>query len=109
MSGGRLDARSVFGHKDLDRRPAYVRRRCARPGCPVFVDDDGRAYRRRVDPPETLFTALARHGLAIPRAAGGDDDLARAERMPAGARPRVVTEAARRSAGGGGTPKAAAQ
>jgi hypothetical protein len=109
MSGGRLSPRSVFGHKDLDRRPAYLRRRCARPGCPVFADDDGRAYRRRVDPPEALFTALARHRLAVPRAAGGDDDLARAERMPAGARPRVITAPARPGAGGGGTPKAASQ
>jgi N-acetylmuramoyl-L-alanine amidase-like protein len=106
MSGGRLGARSVFGHKDLDQRPAYVRLRCARPGCPVFVDEDGRAYRRRVDPPEALFTALARYGLVVPRLAGGDDELARAERLVPGLRPAVIL-AAPRPAPGGGSPKAA--
>lgn len=84
MSEGRLDARAVFGHKDLDQRPAYVRGRCERPGCLVFVDDDGKPFRRRVDPPETLFASLARHGLAVPRPEGGDAELARAERMAAG-------------------------
>jgi hypothetical protein len=85
MSGGRLTERSVFGHKDLDQRPAYVRGRCQRPGCLVFVDDEGRPFRRRVDPPEGLFASLARHGLAVPRPEGADLELARAERMAAGA------------------------
>ena len=35
MSGGRLTTASIHGHKDLDRRPAYVEERCAQPGCPV--------------------------------------------------------------------------
>jgi hypothetical protein len=108
MSGGRLSTRSVFGHKDLDQRPAYLRLRCARKGCPVFVDEEGRPYRRRVDPPEALFAALASQGLPIPRGPGGDDELARAERMPAGLRPNVVLAAAP-SRPGGGTPKAAAR
>jgi hypothetical protein len=90
MSQGRLGPRSVFGHKDLDRRPAYVRVRCARPGCPVFVDEDGRAYRRRVDPPESLFAALAREGVVVPRAPGGDDELIRSEALPPGRRPAVA-------------------
>jgi hypothetical protein len=90
MSGGRLSERSVFGHKDLDQRPAYVGGRCQRPGCLVFVDEDGRPFRRRVDPPEALFASLARHGLAVPRPEGGDAELARAERMAAGGlRPSV--------------------
>jgi hypothetical protein len=90
MSQGRLGPRSVFGHKDLDRRPAYVRVRCARAGCPVFVDEEGRAYRRRVDPPESLFAARARHGVVVPRAPGGDDELIRTESLPAGRRPAVA-------------------
>jgi hypothetical protein len=85
MSGGRLREADVFGHKDLDQRPAYVRGRCERPGCLVFVDDAGRPFRRRVDPPEALFASLARHGLAVPRPEGADLELARAERMAAGA------------------------
>jgi hypothetical protein len=85
MSGGRLTERSVFGHKDLDQRPAYVGGRCQRPGCLVFVDDAGRPFRRRVDPPEALFASLARHGLAVPRPQDADVELARAERMAAGA------------------------
>ena len=36
-------------------------------GCRFYVDDDGRPYRRRVDPPEGLFEALA--GLGIHGAA----------------------------------------
>ena len=108
MSGGRLDARSVFGHKDLDQRPAYLRRRCARKGCPVFVDEEGRAYRRRVDPPEALFSALGHYGLKVPRPAGGDDELARAERLPPGLRPNVTIPSAGRTPGGG-TPRAAAR
>ncbi len=99
MSGGRLGLSSVFGHKDLDRRPAYLRLRCARAGCPVFVDEEGRAYRRRVDPPEALFAGLARYGVAVPRAGGGDDELARAERLPPGRRPNVATRGV--AAGGG--------
>lgn len=96
MSGGRVGPRAVFGHKDLDRRPAYVRLRCARAGCPVFVDDEGRAYRRRVDPPEVLFAGLALHGVVVPRPRGGDDELTRAERVPAGRRPDVAVAGAAR-------------
>jgi hypothetical protein len=81
MSGGRLGPAAVVGHKDLDRRPAYVRTGCQRPGCPMFVDTKGQPYRRRVDPPEALFQALARAGLDVPRPAGGDSDLARAEAL----------------------------
>jgi hypothetical protein len=104
MSGGRVGPRSVLGHKDLDRRPAYVRFRCARAGCPVFVDDEGRAYRRRVDPPELLFAGLARYGVAVPRAAGADDELMRAERVPAGRRPQVAAAGAPRSGRAGSAP-----
>jgi hypothetical protein len=89
MSEGRLDARSVFGHKDLDRRPAYVSGRCERPGCRVFVDEQGRPYRRRVDPPEALFLALAREGLAIPRPSDGDAELIRVEGLGETAQPSV--------------------
>ena len=74
----------------------------------MFVDEEGRPYRRRVDPPEALFAALASHGLSIPRPPGGDDELARAERMPAGLRPDVALAGAS-SRPGGGTPKAAAR
>lgn len=102
MSGGRLGPRSVFGHKDLDRRPAYVRVRCAHAGCPVFVDEGGRAYRRRVDPPEALFAGLARYGVAVPRQAGGDDELIRAERLPPGRRPAVAIAGPQAAAMGGG-------
>jgi hypothetical protein len=80
MSQGRVTAADVYGHKDLDRRPAYRRGRCARPGCPAFTDAAGRAFRRRVDPPEGLFAALAREGLRLPRAGREDDrELRRAE------------------------------
>ena len=89
MSDGRLSAASIHGHKDLDRRPAYTLEGCARPGCPVFVDADGRAFRRRVDPPEDLFAALRREGLDIPRPPGGDAELVRAEAISDGARPAV--------------------
>jgi hypothetical protein len=89
LSGGRLTPAAIVGHKDLDARPAYVRERCARSGCPVFVDDEGRPYRRRVDPPESLFQALADAGLAIPRPAGdGDAELRRVEALAPGVRPR---------------------
>ncbi len=90
MSRGRLDEGAVFGHKDLDQRPAYVRGRCERPGCDVFVDEAGRPYRRRVDPPEALFETLAREGLAIPRPPGGDVELIRAEGLGATARPSMA-------------------
>jgi hypothetical protein len=63
MSEGRLRPEHVIGHKDLDRRPAYVREGCARPSCPSYADEHGQPFRRRVDPPEALFAALARHGL----------------------------------------------
>jgi hypothetical protein len=89
MSGGRLTAADIYGHKDLDRRPAYASPRCEWPGCPVFVDPDGRPYRRRLDPPEGLFAALAREGLVIPRAGReADGELRRAEAL--GGRPASV-------------------
>jgi hypothetical protein len=90
MSAGRLDEGAVFGHKDLDQRPAYVRGRCERPGCEVFVDEAGRPYRRRVDPPEALFETLAREGLVIPRPPGGDAELIRAESLGPTARPSMA-------------------
>lgn len=88
-SQGRLSEASIVGHKDLDRRPAFVSARCTRRGCQVFVDERGQPYRRRVDPPEGLFAGLARRGLAVPRPAGADDDLHRAERLSPGAVPAV--------------------
>jgi hypothetical protein len=92
LSRGRLSTASIAGHKDLDRRPAYVRSSCERPGCPVFVDAAGRAYRRRVDPPESLFAALAAAGLAVPRPdAALDDDLGRAQALPLQAQPRLAS------------------
>jgi N-acetylmuramoyl-L-alanine amidase-like protein len=81
MSGGRLDSSAVVGHKDVDRRPAYAQTGCHRPGCPVYVDPSGQPYRRRVDPPESLFQALALAGLAVPRPGGSDVDLKRAESL----------------------------
>ena len=89
MSAGRLGPADIVGHKDLDRRPAYVRPGCERPGCLVFADPDGRPYRRRVDPPESVFVRLARDGLAVPRPPDGDAELRRAETMGAGV-PRTV-------------------
>jgi hypothetical protein len=84
MSRGRLGPADVYGHKDLDRRPAYVSSRCVRAGCPVFSDAEGRPYRRRVDPPEGLFNALAGQGLAVPRTGREDDrELRRAESLGA--------------------------
>ena len=56
-------ARDVLGHKDLDRKPAYVGDRCRGAACAAYADPEGRPYRRRVDPPEALFQALAREGL----------------------------------------------
>jgi hypothetical protein len=91
-SGGRLTTPDIVGHKDLDQRPAFVDpATCTRPGCKVFVDEDGRPFRWRVDPPESLFYALAERGLEIPRPDDGDADLLRAEETPAG----VVPAAAR--------------
>ena len=90
LSGGRLTAADIYGHKDLDRRPAYLHGSCERPGCPYFVDGQGRALRRRVDPPESLFAALAREGIAVPRPKDGDADLRRAEAIAAGERPPVA-------------------
>lgn len=88
MSGGRLTAADVVGHKDLDDRPAYVDENCRR-ACAFYVDDADRPYRRRVDPPEGLFTALARLGVEIPRAGSeGDRELRRAEAIP----PRRIPE-----------------
>jgi N-acetylmuramoyl-L-alanine amidase-like protein len=90
MSEGRLGPSAIAGHKDRDARPAYVRERCSRPGCPVYVDPSGTPYRRRVDPPESLFTALGREGLGIPRPPGaGDADLRRAAALLSGTRPHV--------------------
>lgn len=84
MSGGRLSVAQVVGHKDLDDRPAYTGEGCQRDGCPFYVDDAGRPYRRRVDPPEGLFAALARQGLLVPReATAGDRELLRGEAIPA--------------------------
>jgi hypothetical protein len=84
MSRGRLTTADVYGHKDLDRRPAYVERSCVEPGCPVFTDAEGRTYRRRVDPPEAIFAALAREGLVISRRGREDDrELRRAEALGA--------------------------
>jgi hypothetical protein len=89
LSGGRLSAASIVGHKDCDDRPAYAV--CEQKGCPVFVDTTGWPYRRRVDPPESLFAALAAAGLVVPRPPGAlDGDLRRAEAMPAGTLPRVA-------------------
>jgi hypothetical protein len=96
LSGGRLTPADVFGHKDLDRRPAYARAACQRPGCPRFVDGQGRALRRRVDPPEALFAALAGEGIAVPRPPDGDADLRRAETLAPGVRPPVAVGSAPR-------------
>ena len=95
MSGGRLGAADVVGHKDLDSRPAYARLDCERPGCPVFVDGQGRPFRRRVDPPEALFASLAREGLRIPRRPDGDAELRRAEAMGPGVPRTVAFQSAR--------------
>ena len=82
MSQGRLGEASVTGHKDLDDKPAYVVDDCKGPGCAYYVDAAGRPFRRRVDPPESLFEALAQAGLRIPRGpSGGDDSLDRALAM----------------------------
>lgn len=81
-SGGRLSEASVTGHKDLDPKPAYVFDDCRGPRCAFYVDSSGRAFRRRVDPPEALFEALATQGLVIPRVGcEGDAPLERAEAL----------------------------
>jgi len=90
MSQGRLTPASIVGHKDVDERPAYVDERCERSGCAVFVDDEGRPFRRRVDPPESLFAALAAAGLAIPRPPAADAELRRTESLAGDVRPRIV-------------------
>jgi N-acetylmuramoyl-L-alanine amidase len=78
MSHGRLTEASVTGHKDLDRKPAYVADDCTGSGCAYYVDAAGHPFRRRVDPPESLFQALAEAGLHIPREASeGDEQLDR--------------------------------
>jgi hypothetical protein len=94
MSEGRLTAADVVGHKDLDRRPAYVRPTCEQPGCPAFADHDGRPFRRRVDPPESVFARLAREGLRVPRPPDGDAELLRTEAMGTGV-PRTVRSPSR--------------
>ncbi len=96
MSGGRLTAADIVGHKDLDRRPAYVLPACERPGCPVFVDEKNRPYRRRVDPPESLFVQLRKEGLDVPRPPDGDAELRRAEAISPGTRPRILGSSSRR-------------
>jgi hypothetical protein len=73
MSGGRLSPAAVTGHKDLDEAPAYVVDDCRGPRCAYYVDAGGRPYRRRVDPPESLFEALAKAGLRIPRPPTDED------------------------------------
>jgi N-acetyl-anhydromuramyl-L-alanine amidase AmpD len=90
LSRGRLSARDVVGHKDLDREPAFVADRCRGRACLAYVDGSGRPFRRRVDPPESLFEALAREGLRVPREGReGDVELARAEAIPRGEVPRT--------------------
>jgi hypothetical protein len=91
LSRGRLGARNVMGHKDLDRAPAYVGDRCRGADCLAYVDAAGRPFRRRVDPPESLFEALAREGLRVPRSRSeGDAELARAEAIAKDEVPRTV-------------------
>jgi hypothetical protein len=94
MSRGRLDVTRIVGHKDLDTRPAYEPDSC-RSGCPFYADDAGRPYRRRVDPPEGLFAALAGQGLVVPRVGKGhdevrDEELLRAEAIPSDRIPRLI-------------------
>lgn len=90
LSHGRLSEAAVVGHKDVDDRPAYEPDSC-RDGCPFYADGQGRPYRRRVDPPEGLFIALAAHGLVIPRdGREGDLELLRAEAIPKDRVPRLI-------------------
>ena len=80
----------VLGHKDLDPRPAFVGDRCPDRHCLAYVDDAGRPFRRRVDPPEGLFVALGREGLQIPRERSeGDAELLRSEAIPKDSVPRT--------------------
>jgi hypothetical protein len=91
LSGARLGPASVIGHKDLDLQPAWVPEQCPSADCAVYVDGSGDPYRRRVDPPESLFAALAGAGLAVPRPEdAGDADLLRAEAMAAGSVPATA-------------------
>jgi N-acetylmuramoyl-L-alanine amidase len=91
MSRGRLGPAAIVGHKDLDRRPAFAHSACQARGCPVFVDGGGRPFRRRVDPPESLFRALAGAGLAVPREGReGDAELLRAESLAPGTIPPTL-------------------
>lgn len=93
LSRGRLSPAAIAGHKDMDRRPAWVVERCPHSDCPAYSDGDGRRYRRRVDPPEALFAALAKEGLVVPRAGGeGDEELLRAEACPEGAIPEAAAK-----------------
>jgi hypothetical protein len=90
LSHGRLGVGNVVGHKDLDSRPAFVGDRCRKGSCLAYVDDAGRPFRRRVDPPEGLFEALSHEGLEIPRRdSEGDAELHRAESIPAHTVPRM--------------------
>ena len=89
MSQGRVTTADIVGHKDLDRRPAYAEDSCELAGCPVFVDEAGRPFRRRVDPPESLFVRLRQEGLDVPRPVDGDKELLRAEKLGPGVRPAV--------------------
>jgi hypothetical protein len=90
LSHGRLSGRDVVGHKDLDPRPAFVGDRCRDGHCLAYVDDAGRPFRRRVDPPEGLFLALGREGLKIPRETSeGDAELRRSESIPGNLVPRT--------------------
>jgi N-acetyl-anhydromuramyl-L-alanine amidase AmpD len=92
MSEGRLTPASILGHKDLDREPAWTSERCAGARCAFYADAEGTAFRRRVDPPESLFVALRVRGLDVPRERSeGDRQLLRAEAIPAGERPRRVS------------------
>ena len=91
MSRGRLGPSDVLGHKDLDRSPAYVGDRCRTDDCLAYVDPGGQPYRRRVDPPEGLFAALAREGVDVPRdGSERDRELIRAEAIPAAEVPRTA-------------------
>lgn len=91
LSQGRLSSRDVVGHKDLDPRPAFVGDRCQGGHCLAYADAAGRPYRRRVDPPEGLFVALAQEGLKVPRERSeGDKELLRSESIPVDLVPRIL-------------------
>jgi N-acetylmuramoyl-L-alanine amidase len=90
MSRGRLTEAAVTGHKDLDTQPAFVVDDCRGASCAYYVDAGGRPFRRRVDPPESLFAALAEAGLRIPRAtSAGDAELDRTLALGASEVPAV--------------------